>query len=153
VDDSTDSYRKRRAEEIKLSVKQAGYDPKLIVLRRVKFLVELDAAHTRWRRLPTPELVKKAVSELVTLRKSEFASSAAREDRAADLMADARIKTDNQYSYNHLEAQEKSDAALSRVLDLSDLLRDQIKSRRVDMGALIREAPVVRPMLRMFGNP
>ena len=51
-------------------------------------------------------------------------------------------------SKKYREACNKTDAAELRLSALSSLLSDQIKSGRVDLGALIREAPGLRWALR-----
>jgi hypothetical protein len=182
-----DPYFQERANDLR-PAKSAGYDPELLAASRIRRLVQLDAAFARWRALPSPEWVKKLVNDLVALRKSEFASSAAQQDSAADLMAgilrenpvfssgfgpkersmrvwrndgtpdQSTLVTvtnpgNNDASTNYWKAWKETNDAEMRVLALSSLLSDQIKSGRVDWGALIREAPVVRQLPRMFGNP
>ena len=189
VDDGRDDYSQKIAQHLR-PVKPLGYNPELLASSRIRSLVELDAAFDRWRTLPSSKSVKNAVKDLVDLRKSEFASSAAKQDSAAE--ATALLLRANPYSDGHertvvvwrtngtpnqstlvqisnpgnahrlnsyWEAWNKSNAAEKRVLGLSELLRDQIKSGRVDTRALIRAGALIRepsgfgPGFRMFGMP
>lgn len=74
------------------ALRKAGYKPEAVMSDPVQDLVGLDAAFARWRNLPTPlgpvdRLLDKAVNDLVALRKSEFASAAARLQGAAKALA------------------------------------------------------------------
>ncbi|MCX7229283.1 MAG: hypothetical protein NTW15_09750 [Burkholderiales bacterium] len=97
VDDGEDEYTQERAKVLR-PAKPFGYDPELLAARRLRSLVELDAAFDRWRTLPSPKWVKEAVNELVARRKLEFASSAAEQDWAANLLAG--VLSDTPYSDN-----------------------------------------------------
>ena len=177
-----DPYFQERANDLR-PAKPAGYDPELLASSRIRSLVELDGAFDRWWGLPSPTGVKQLVNDLVALRKSEFASSAAKQDSAADHMAGilhenplfssgfgpkersmrvwrkdgtpdqatlveiANPGNKNAFT-NYREAWKEKNAAELRVRALSSLLSDQIKSGRVDLGALIREAPGLRWALR-----
>ena len=157
------------------ALQKLGYKPEAVMSSPVKDLVRLDAAFERWRKLPTPlgpvdRLLDKAVNDLVALRKSEFASAAARRERAGEdlsltLKQNADVRhTDgslNHYALTRLSNpgterlmreywQARSDdiEATDRLRDLSRLLEGQIKTGRVDPWGLMREVPGLRPVLQ-----
>lgn len=170
-----DYYYAEHVERYGPALRKVGYKPEAVMSNPVKDLVRLDAAFERWRKLPTPlgpvdRLLDKAVNDLVALRKSEFASAAARLNDAAEMLAqsvetkgdvrlqDGSLNDDALSAIAHPEsepfrreywkARGNNNEATDRLDDLSRLLEGQIKTGRVDPWGLMREVPGLRPLLQ-----